>query len=399
MPDGADGPDPAPLDELDLEIRELTEGRAGDPLFLEPSAAERGKAAPVRTEDVPGVRDASGSPTAPTAPISPAAPRAPDASDAPSAPSAPGGTRAVRRRTWRGARLAAALLAVALLLVGGGLVWLRFGHTAGGSDRSAPVPDTALGSILGTIAPGDLFAGASADPFLGTPANEWADGAAGIVAPPAEAVGGFTPAQVAAAYATTGELVAAASLDRQTLLGGQPAALERLLTARQRAMFTAGLAARGLGKDGRPLSTRSWVASFAPGTAQLDGGVIKVSGTMDAVVVTESGRQVLRVEVNYSFVYAVEPPHDTTDWSRVVTRQYGSVDFARWDDPHGALEPWDKTVVDPLSGVACGPADGYIHPAYPSNGSISAQQSKLVIRPYSRALPAASGACASTRGS
>jgi hypothetical protein len=288
---------------------------------------------------------------------------------------------------------------VALLLVGGVLVWLRFGHTAGGPDGSARVPDTALGSILGTIAPGDLFAGASADPFLGTPANDWANGAAGIVAPPADSVGGFSAAQVAAAYATTGELVAAASLDRPTLLGGQPAALERLLTARQRAMFTAGLGAHGLGKDGRPLSTRSWVASFAPGTAQLDGDVIKVSGTMDAVVVNESGRQVLRVEVNYSFVYAVEPPHDTTDWSRVITRQYGSVDFARWDDPHGALEPWDKTVVDPLSGVACGPADGYIHPAYPGNGSINAEQSRLIIRPYSRALPAASGACPSTTGS
>jgi hypothetical protein len=397
MPDGADGPDPAPLDELDIEWRELTAGRAGDPLFLEPSAAERAKAAPVRTEEVSGVPDA---PDAPDAPGSPAAPADPAGPGAPGAPGAPGGARAVRRRrTWRRGRLAAALLAVALLLVGGGLLWLRFGHTAGSSDGSAPAADTALGSILGTIAPGDLFAGAAADPFLGTPANDWADGAAGIVAPPAEPVGGFTAAQVAAAYATTGELVATASLDRQTLLGGQPAAFERLLTARQRATFTAGLGAHGVGKDGRPLSTRSWVASFAPGSAQLDGGVIKVSGTMNAVVVAESGRQVLRVEVNYSFAYAVEPPHNTTDWSRIVTRQYGSVDFARWDDPHGALEPWDKTVVDPLSGVACGPADGYIHPAYPSNGSITAEQSRLVIRPYTRALPAATGACASTTGS
>ena len=381
MPDGADGPDPAPLDELDLELRELTEGRAGDPLFLEPSAAERAKVAPVPIEDVSGVPDAPGSPAVPAA------------------PAAHGGTRAVRRRRWRRGQLAAALLSVTLLLVAGGLVWLRFGHSTGSPDGSAPAADTALGSILGTIAPGDLFAGATADPFLGTPANGWADGAAGIVAPPPEPVGGFTAAQVAAAYATTGELVAAASLDGQTLLGGPPAALERLLTAGQRATFTAGLGAKGPGKDGRPLSTRSWVASFAPGTAQLDSGVIKVSGTMDAVAVTESGRQVLRVEVNYAFVYAVEPPHNSTDWTRVVTRQYGSVDFARWDDPHGALEPWDKTVVDPLSGVACGPADGYIHPAYPSDGSTTAQQSRLVIQPYSRAMPAASRGCTSTTGS
>jgi hypothetical protein len=381
MPDGADGPDPAPLDELDLELRELTEGRAGDPLFLEPSAAERGKAAPVRIEDVSGVPGAPGSPAVPAA------------------PTGPGGTRAVRRRRWRRGQLAAALVAVTLLLVAGGLVWLRFGHSTGSPDGSAPVTDTALGSILGTIAPGDLFAGAAADPFLGTPANGWADGPAGIVAPPAEPVGGFTAAQVAAAYATTGELVTAASLDGQTLLGGPPAALERLLTAGQRATFKAGLDAKGLGKDGRPLSTRSWVASFAPGTAQLDSGVIKVSGTMDAVAVTESGRQVLRVEVNYAFVYAVEPPHNTTDWTRVVTSQSGSVDFARWDDPHGALEPWDKTVVDPLSGVACGPADGYIHPAYPSDGSTTAEQSRLVIQPYSRAVPPASAGCTSTTGS
>ena len=399
MPDGADGPDPAPLDELDLELRELTEGRAGDPLFLEPSAAERAKAAPVRTEDVPGVPDAPGSPTAPIAPVTPADPTAPDALGAPGAHGAHGGTRAVRRRTWRGGRLAAALLAVVLLLVGGGLVWLRFGHTTGSSDGSASVPDVALGSILGTIAPGDLFAGASADPFLGTAANGWADGASGIVLPPAGPVGGFTAAQVAAAYATTGELVVAASLNPQTLLGGPPAALERLLTAGQRATFKAGLGAHGPGKDGRPLSTRSWVASFAPGTAELDGRVIKVSGAMNAMAVTESGRNVLRVEVSYAFVYAVEPPNNTTDWIRVVTRQSGSVDFARWDDPRGALEPWDKTVVDPLSGVACAPADGYLHPAYPSGGSTAAEQSRLAIRPYSQTLPAASGVCASTTGS
>jgi hypothetical protein len=378
MPDGADGPDPAPLDELDLELRELTEGRAADPLFLEPSAAERAEAAAVRTEDVSGRHDAAGSPVA---------------------SGSPGGTR-TGRRAWRAGQLAAALLAVTLLLAAGGLVWLRFGHTAAAPDVSAPVTDTDLGSILGTIAPGDLFAGAAADPFLGTPANSWADGAAGIVAPPAQPVGGFTAAQVAAAYATTGELVAASSLDTRTLLGGPPAALERLLTAGQRATFQAGLGAHGLGQDGRPLSTRSWVASFAPGTAQLDGRVIKVSGTMNAAAVTESGRQVLRVEVSYSFVYAVEPPHNSADWTRVVTHESGSVDFARWNDPHGGLEPWDETVVDPVSGVACGPADGYIHPSYPSEGSTTAQQSRLVIRPYTQSRPAASGVCVSgTTGS
>jgi len=392
MPDGADGPDPAPLDELDLELRELTEGRAADPLFLEPSAAERARAAGQRPpSEEPGVPDTPGPPTAPggTRPV---------LSGRPGRPGRPGRAGRPVRRRWRGGQLAAALLAVTLLLVAGGLVWLRFGRPAA-PGGGTPVADNALGSILGTIAPGDLFAGATSDPFLGTASNTWADGTAGIVAPPAEPAGGFTAAQVAAAYATTGELVVASSLDRQTLLGGPPAALERLLTAGQRATFEAGLGAHGLGKDGRPLNTRSWVASFAPGTAALDGKIIKVSGTMYAMAVTESGRSVLRVVVDYAFVYAVEPPQDPTDWTRVVTHQYGSVDFARWDDPHGALEPWDKTVVDPLTGVACGPADGYLYPAYPSNGSATAQQSRLVIKPYSGAMPTVSGVCAGTTGS
>src|SRR4029077_11635783 len=119
----------------------------------------------------------------------------PDAPGSPAVPAAHGGTRAVRRRRWRRSQQLARLLAVTLLLVTGGLVWLRFGHSAGSPDGRAPVADTALGSILGTIAPGDLFAGAAADPSLGPPANRWADGAAGIVAPPAEQVGGFTAAQ------------------------------------------------------------------------------------------------------------------------------------------------------------------------------------------------------------
>ena len=388
MPDGADGQDPAPLDQLDLELLELTEGRAGDPLFLEPSAAERAKTAAVRVGDASATAGASGVPAASGASAAPGGS---------GGPSGPGGTRAARR-PWRVGQLAAAVLAMTLLLVGGSLVWLRFGHAAG-PGGSAPVTDTALGSVLGTIAPGDMFAGASANPFLSTASNSWADGTAGLVAPPAGPAGGFTTAQVAAAYAATGELVAASSLDAQTLLGGPPAALERLLTARQRATFQAGLGARGLGKDGRPLSTRSWVASFEPGTSQLDGGVIKVSGTMYAIAVTESGRNVLRVEVNYAFVYAVEPPGNPTDWIRVVTHQYGSVDFARWNGPHGALEPWDRTVVDPLSGVACGPADGYLHPAYPTGGTAAAEQSRLVIHPYSPTVPAAGGACASATGS
>ena len=41
------------MDDLDRELRELTWGRAGEPLFLEPSAAERARAGTVRIKEAP----------------------------------------------------------------------------------------------------------------------------------------------------------------------------------------------------------------------------------------------------------------------------------------------------------------------------------------------------------
>jgi hypothetical protein len=377
MPDAAGSQEPAPSDEFDRELRELTEGRAGDPLFIEPSAAERAEAGQVRLKEAPAPPDG---------------PRA--------------GRHRRRKRLTGGRQLFGALFAAAVLLLAGGLAWLRVAHpaplVAGGAAGAwttisqppalGPPPSPQQGSM----SPVDLFDVPPADPFLGTPADGWADGAAGIVAPAARPAGGFTAAQVAAAYATTRELLIAADLNRQTLLGGSPAALARLLTPAQRATFLAGLGKQGVAKDGYPLSTRTWVTSFAPGSADLIGTVIKVHGTMSARAVTESGTAVLAVNVDYLFTYAVQSPHDPTNWTRVEIRQHGSVDFARWDDPGGVLEPWDKTVIE-TTGLQCGPGGGYVYPNYPANGSVDA--ALTVIHPYSAASPTAAGAaCAPAIG-
>ena len=46
-----------------------------------------------------------------------------------------------------------------------------------------------------------------------------------------------------------------------------------------------------------------------------------------------SGQVVLRIQVNYLFVYAVEPPHAPADWMRVVSHAAGPMDFATWMTP------------------------------------------------------------------
>ncbi len=75
--------------------------------------------------------------------------------------------------------------------------------------------------------------GPAGDPFSGTPAGGWADGAAG-------------------------------NLDWPTLRGGKPTAFADLLTKEQRATFLAGLRTGALNKDGTQKNTRTWVTSFAP---------------------------------------------------------------------------------------------------------------------------------------
>jgi hypothetical protein len=353
MRDAMSGPEPAPADEFDRELRELTEGTAGKPLFFEPSAAERARSAQV----LPAIRRGRG-------------------------------------------RIAIAVFLAILLAVGAVLVWVGYTHSSPNTGDSQPgnaAPATAVvQKYTGTISPIDFFAGPPADPFRrpagSASADRWADGAAGIVTPAATSVGGFTPAQVAAAYETTRKLLIAANLDKQTLLGGPPTAFASLLTRKQLSIFLAGLNKTGVDKLGKPLSTRTWVASFAPGSTDLIGNVIKVHGTMSARAVTRSGTVILAIEVNYLFAYAVEPPHDPTDWTRVVDHEYGSIDFARWDGRAGALQPWDNATIG-SAGTQCGTTDGYIHPNYPSDRSIDTAPSGPLMNVYSLTRPPASTSC------
>jgi hypothetical protein len=352
MPDAVSGPEPAPADEFDRELRELTEGTAGKPLFFEPSAAERARSARV----------------------------------------------VAVARGGRG-RVAMAVFLVILLVIGALLVWVGYTRSAPDAGNSQPVSSGPAPAVVqrytGTVFPIDFFAAVPPDPFHGKPADLWADGEAGIVPPAAAPVGGFTLAQVASAYETTRKLLVAANLDRQTLLGGPPTAFASLLTPKQRGIFLAGLNKTGTDKDGSPLSTRAMVASFAPGSAVLIRNVIKVNGTMTARAIRRSGMVILAIEVNYLFAYAVEAPHNPTDWTKVVDHEYGSIDFARWDGRSRTLQPWDNATIA-RAGVQCGTGDGYIHPDYPSDRWIDTSQSGPLGNAYSLAAPPGGTSCGRT---
>src|SRR5579875_119582 len=304
---------------------------------------------------------------------------------------APGaGPRRTSLKSW--------LVAVVVLAIAGGLTYLRLGGTpANPADDSTPVTNGAVPSSS-PAAPG-APAGPPADPFTGSPAESYADGAAGIVVPAVHAIRGYPAAEVRAAYATTRELLIATNLDPQTLRGGSPTALASLLIRQQRQFFISNLDKVGLNKQGVETSTRTWVTSFAPHTTRLIGSVIKVHGTMSASVASDGSRQVLRVHVDYLFVYPVEPPGEPADWMRIVNRSYGDVDFATWDDPGGALEPWlGRWNAGGTAGDRCDVNDGFVHPDYPTGNPDKVKPSGAPINPYSQAGTPNFKVCAPTTG-
>jgi len=266
------------------------------------------------------------------------------------------------------------------------------------ASATGPAASSSSGNSLSSGIPAD--GGPPADPFANTEAARWANGPAGITVPVPEPAGSFTAAQVDAAFQTTRNLLIAQDLDGPTLLGGAPNAFANLLDPKQRTQFIAGLNKIGLAKNGGPLSTRAWVASFAPGTTSLIGSVIKVHGTMSAAEATDQGSEVLDIKVNYRFVYPVEPPKAPQDWMRVVGQVSGIIEFTDWDTTNGSLLPWLTSALPDEAGGRCGMADGYIHPDYPNGPPDKVQPKGKPIDPYSMTIPppSKSDGCRMTTG-
>ena len=363
MPDGAGGSHPDP-EEIERKLRKLTE-EIGKPRIHEPSALERMVAARQAEKKAQHKRDS---------------------------------------------RVLAALLAAMVLIVGGGVyTWLRVAppswlhHRAAAravsSARTAPSVG-ATPKILGTPLSPATANGPPADPFAGSPADAWPVGTAAIAIPAARAHGTFTAAQVRSAYETTRKLLIAGNLNWPTLDGGAPTPFANLLSAQQRKQFLGGLRTTALDKQGDEENTRTWVTSFAPGSTKFVTTTVKAHGTMSAGTATVSGIKVLRIKVDFLFVYVIEPPGKPADWMRVVQQRYGNVDFAQWDDPGGRLEPWDSTGGG-AAGGQCDARDGYIHPDYAQGPPDSVKASGPPEDPYSMATPSSASAdvgCRATTG-
>lgn len=355
--DDSIGPGPGEEDEFDRQLRALTEGSAGEAKFKELSAAERAKAGARRAREARkqaamNARQAQG-----------AAGRQPRPASGPA----------------RRVVLGSLIIAVAVAFVSGA-AWLSL-HRPLNGGQNGPRPTAPSATPASTPSTTAVASGPPTDPFAATPAQDWADGTAGIVIPVARPVAGYSTAQVTAAYQTTRMLLIAGYLDRPTLLGGAPTTFASLLTAAQRQWFVANLDKTGRDSRGDQISTRGIITSFAPGTTQLIGSVIKVTGTMSARPGSANGRKALIIDVNYIFVYPVEPPSAPADWTTIITQLHGSVDFGYWDTALAGLMPWEY--FDAFqAGARCDTSDGYVHPQYTNGPADKVQPSGVPIDPY-----------------
>jgi len=204
---------------------------------------------------------------------------------------------------------------------------------------------------------------ADVSPFRGSPAQDYADGAKGLVMPKPGALGGLSRKEVSAALRHTRKLLIASNLDRKVLLGGRPNALIRLLDPEQRAPFVKGLKRPDKSKKG--YESRRWVTSLVPKSAELVSETFKVSGKTRLTTFKENGFSGVRIKVNYLFVYAIQRPGRPETLTRLVAHNLGTLDVWR---ESGRLRLW---IVDWNGGgtapARCDVDDVFVHPFYPDS--------------------------------
>src|SRR5215472_2762820 len=287
------------------------------------------------------------------------------------------------RRGRRAVYLTIGLALIAAIFASSSRLHLS-GHRAANQDDT-PVTNGTTRAAQPTVTP-VLFN--PADPFAGTPAAGYADGADGILIPAAHAVGGYSATQVRAAYREVRRILIAAHLNRSVLAGRSPTAFASLLIQEQRSWFDRNLDKQGIDRHGNARSSRTWLTSFAPGTTDLIGAVIKVHGRMTAAAQGSGNSRVLSIRADYLFVYPVQQAGgDASTRIRIVARTVLTVQFATWNDPGGPLQPWVSDVLGGPAGGICGINDGFVHPAFPGGPQSPVQPFGAPISPYDQSSP------------
>jgi hypothetical protein len=278
-----------------------------------------------------------------------------------------------RRRTRRLRPIGTGILAVGLAL--GLAAWMGLSdarHTTRPVAATAPQAAAPQAAAPQATAPQDTVPQVTAttrvdapldlnQPFANTPAAGWANGADGIVPPPATPVGSFTAARVAAAYARAKQVLIAAHLDDRMLIGHDTSAYIALFAPHTQPDVRRDLA------DPKQPDGDGEVTLLDSGYSLLPVP-IKVSGTMSATT-DASGN--LEVDTNYVFAYPFRPANGariTESW-QIVAVQHAQENFALIDDTRRYTTDSQGLYLDRFDGysssMSCVAINaGYLAPAY-----------------------------------
>ncbi|MFE5791143.1 hypothetical protein ACFQ8C_01070 [Streptomyces sp. NPDC056503] len=295
-----------------------------------------------------------------------------------------------RRRTgWYVTGLVAAVTLLVVALFPQRIVGWFGGGDGGGQDK----PPLAAESERPQEAPGAEPAGRAtlAEPFRGSPAARWADGAAGITVPGAKATGWMDAAQVERALRRSRDFLVAAGLDSDVLRGKRPAKAIALLNPHQqdvRQYLRTALSTKAAPTpDTDPLLLFS---RFRPEQARLVGDVVKTRGRL---TYREGRRGAVEVTADVTFVYPVTPAagdagSDAEVIRTIVRRQI----VMSWDDPDKVVtEPGTMSLVSyalDMTNGGCDAPTGYFVPPFgrdaADEGSADASRQ---VDPYDRTTP------------
>ncbi|MFB6578287.1 hypothetical protein ACFCYC_12795 [Streptomyces sp. NPDC056402] len=275
------------------------------------------------------------------------------------------GMRGGRGRAKRGIKVTLAVVFIAglaLVAVRPELVIDRVtGKTAAREAAKTPLPAE---TARPTAAPGAVHPDSPtlAEPFRGSPALQWADGAAGIEMPEATAVNGVSRELVAQGLERTKQFLVLANLDPATLRGERPAAALQMIDPGQLEMVDRleGALARP-GRDADPLQV---FTRTDPAQVRLAGDVVKVRGRMTVEPGASPGQ--IDVMTDYTFVYPlVQAKSGAEEVSRTIVRRQMEFTFAdprKWRVEAGMMQigPY----LYDIANSECFVHDGYLHPMF-----------------------------------
>ncbi|MFE0192960.1 hypothetical protein [Streptomyces sp. NPDC058989] len=285
-----------------------------------------------------------------------------------------------RRRTgWYVVGLLASLVLLVVALAPGRIVDLF-----AGDDPDSPAAETARPT---QAPPAQAPQRPTRDePFGGSPAASWANGAAGITVPKAGAVGWMSAAEVERALARTRDFLVASGLDRAVLRGERPKKAIALINPHQRdVQDLLKTAFRTPSDNNDPLLLFS---RFQPSRTHLVGDVVKTRGRL---TYREGKRGALQVTADVTFVYPVTRADAGGDEivRTIVRREL----VLSWDDPDKVItEPGTFSIVSytyDMTNGGCGAPTGYFTPPFGTDRQTD--EAATEVDPYDRSTPIGRG--------